>query len=232
MGALFEGFELIGSRPSARVPRLFQASLVAIDSSLIRAVDIVLSSALLIVLAPLLLVIMIAVRVEDPGPIFYSHQRVGRFGREFPCLKFRSMVVGADTRLDEILAQDSRLRMEWFIDRKLRSDPRVTRVGAFLRRSSLDELPQIINVLRGEMSLVGPRPIVPSEVPKYGRYIANYCSVRPGMTGLWQISGRNDVCYRRRVALDVLYTRTRSLRLYLLIMMRTPFCVLVSRGSY
>ena len=197
-----------------------------------RALDIVLSVALLVVLAPLFLLIMIAVRVEDPGPVFFLHRRIGRFGREFRCLKFRSMVVGADARLDEILAGDSRLRKEWLVDRKLRCDPRVTRIGAFLRRSSLDELPQIVNVLRGDMSIVGPRPIVSSEVPKYGRYFVNYCSVRPGMTGLWQISGRNDVCYRRRVALDVLYTRTRSLRLYLFIIMRTPFCILVSRGCY
>jgi exopolysaccharide production protein ExoY len=236
MRALLSDGEIIDSGPMGVVPQdgasaSMPAAVVA-EGLVIRALDILISLVLLVILAPLFLALMAAVRLDDPGPVFFSHRRIGQFGREFHCFKFRSMVVDADQRLHEILTQNSELHAEWVIDRKLRSDPRITRVGAFLRRSSLDELPQILNVLRGEMSLVGPRPIVASEQVLYGRYIANYHLVRPGITGLWQINGRNDVCYRRRVALDVLYTRTRSLRLYLLIMLRTPLCVLASRGCY
>ena len=133
---------------------------------------------------------------------------------------------------DRLEASDPIARLEWEKDHKLRNDPRITRLGSFLRKSSLDELPQLFNVLRGEMSLVGPRPIVDAEVVRYGRYFADYCSVRPGITGLWQISGRNDVSYRRRVALDVAFARARSRSLYVRILAGTVPSVLVRRGSY
>ena len=199
---------------------------------ILRAVDIALAALALIVLAPVLIVIAILVYCSDPGPIFFGHRRLGRGAVKFSCFKFRSMVVDAEARLRDLLAHDASARAEWALDHKLRNDPRITRIGKFLRLSSLDELPQLFNVLRGEMSLVGPRPIVDGEVHRYGRYFSNYCSVRPGITGLWQISGRNDVSYRRRVAFDVAFARTRSPSLYFRVLVMTIPSVLTSRGSY
>jgi lipopolysaccharide/colanic/teichoic acid biosynthesis glycosyltransferase len=141
------------------------------------------------------------------------------------------MVSDADVRLVQLLAESAQAREEWARDHKLRRDPRITPIGSFLRRSSLDELPQLFNVLKGEMSLVGPRPIVHSEIERYGRYFREYCRVRPGITGLWQISGRSNVSYRRRVALDVTYVRSKSLVLDIKILALTLPCVLVARGS-
>ena len=199
--------------------------------SLDRALDIVLSLSALIFLAPLLLLVALLVYIVDPGPILFGHRRLGMDGRTFRCWKFRSMVVDADARLKALLASDPVARAEWEADHKLRSDPRVTRIGHFLRKSSLDELPQFFNVLMGDMSLVGPRPIVIDEIAKYGRYFDNYCRVRPGITGLWQISGRNDVSYRRRVALDVAYVRSKSLALDMRILLLTVPRVVARRGA-
>jgi lipopolysaccharide/colanic/teichoic acid biosynthesis glycosyltransferase len=202
------------------------------DFPLGRAVDVILSVSALIFLAPLLLLVAAIVYLVDPGPVLFGHLRVGKDGRCFRCWKFRSMVVDADVRLRELLDRDPGARAEWERDHKLRDDPRITPIGQFLRKSSLDELPQFFNVLTGEMSLVGPRPIVSEEIAKYGRYFANYCRVRPGITGLWQISGRNDISYRRRVAIDVAYVRSKSLALDLGILLRTVPCVVTRRGSY
>lgn len=168
----------------------------------------------------------------DGGRVFFAHERVGRGGRPFPCLKFRSMTPDAAQRLEALLASDPQACAEWGRDHKLRNDPRVTRVGAFLRRSSLDELPQLFNILIGDMSLVGPRPIVADEIAKYGVHYRHYCAVRPGLTGLWQVSGRNDVTYRRRVVMDVAYARRRCLLLNLEILLRTVPAVVLRRGSY
>jgi len=200
--------------------------------AVVRALDVSAALMLLVLLAPLLLCIILAIVVEDSGKILFSQKRVGKDGRPFACLKFRTMVPDAEDRLAEILAADEARCAEWRTDRKLRDDPRVTRLGRILRRTSLDELPQLLNVLRGEMSLVGPRPIVPGEVPLYGRYIGSYYAVRPGLSGLWQVSGRNDVSYKRRIAFDVYYERRRSLPLYLIIIMKTPGCLLLARGCY
>lgn len=198
----------------------------------IRAIDVVASALALLLFTPLLLILAVVIYVSNPGPIIFGHVRIGRDGRRFRCLKLRSMVTDADVRLKALLASDPMAREEWARDHKLRNDPRITRIGAFLRKSSLDELPQFLNVLRGEMSLVGPRPIVDAEVPRYGRYFRDYCSVRPGITGLWQISGRNDVSYRRRVALDVAFARSRTLPLYTRILAMTVPSVLGQHGSY
>jgi exopolysaccharide production protein ExoY len=187
---------------------------------------------ILVFVAPLMITIGICVLLHDGGPMFFVHRRVGRDGIAFPCLKFRSMATDAQGRLERLLATDAQARREWEADHKLRVDPRVTGIGDFLRRSSLDELPQLFNVVRGEMSLVGPRPVVQAEAAKYGRRFDSYCSVRPGITGLWQVSGRNDVCYRERVALDVLYARRKSLALDAGILLRTVPVVLLRRGSY
>lgn len=203
-----------------------------IKLDLIRGLDVIIALTALLILAPLMLLLAAIIAIVDPGPIFFAHRRIGRGGQEFYCLKFRSMAVDAEQRLLALLASNEQAREEWARDQKLRDDPRITSIGQFLRKSSLDELPQLFNVLRGEMSLVGPRPIVQNEVNRYGRYFDHYCSVRPGITGLWQISGRNDVTYRRRVALDVTYTRLLTTKLYLRILAGTVPSVLFQRGTY
>lgn len=213
-----------GAAPAKRSSRL--------DALAVRTLDIIFASSALLFLAPLLLLVAALVYIVDPGPIFFAHRRVGRNGRSFPCLKFRSMVVDAEDRLNELLATDAEAREEWLRDFKLRNDPRITRIGHFLRKTSLDELPQFLNVVRGEMSIVGPRPIVEGEVHRYGRYFAEYMQVKPGLTGLWQVSGRNNVSYRRRVALDTSYARNRNLGLDLRILAMTVPAVLLARGSY
>lgn len=197
-----------------------------------RVTDVVFSLVGIVFLAPLMLVIAILVYVSDPGPILFGHRRIGRDARFFRCLKFRTMVVDAEARLQEMLERDTGARSEWQAEHKLRRDPRITRIGRFLRRSSLDELPQLFNVLVGDMSLVGPRPIVLEEVQRYGRHFLSYCSVRPGITGLWQVCGRNDVSYARRVAMDITYVRRKSLMLDLQIILLTLPSVLKFRGAY
>lgn len=197
-----------------------------------RVLDIVVALAALVFAAPLMLFIGIAVMVSSPGPILFRQERLGRGGRTFSCLKFRTMRIDSDTILDKLLVTDSAARAEWDRDRKLRSDPRTFAVGRFLRRTSLDELPQLINVLVGDMSIVGPRPIVAAEAVRYRRYITAYFAVRPGITGLWQVSGRNHTTYRRRIACDVAYVRARSAGNDLRIMAMTVPTVLLARGAY
>lgn len=172
------------------------------------------------------------IRLDSPGSLFYGHSRLGLNGNRFKAWKFRSMVQNADRRLAEYLEHHPELREEWERDQKLKNDPRVTRVGRFLRKTSLDELPQLWNVLRGEMSLVGPRPIVEEEVKRYGPLFALYTKVRPGLTGLWQVSGRNDTTYAERVAMDAYYVRNWSPWLDLYILARTVWVVLFGKGAY
>jgi lipopolysaccharide/colanic/teichoic acid biosynthesis glycosyltransferase len=197
-----------------------------------RVLDVLVGTVGLIFIAPLLLVLAAIVFLQDGGAPIYRQTRLGRGGRTFKCLKFRSMVPQAQARLDHLLATDARARLEWETDHKLRNDPRITPLGRFIRKTSLDELPQLFNVIVGDMSLVGPRPIVQAEAVRYGAYLEHYFKVRPGITGVWQVSGRNDVSYRRRVACDVLYARRRSLQRNLMIMAATVPAVLQSRGSY
>lgn len=214
---------------------LYQATRVSNNPPIIgkinRAIDVLLSATLLVLLLPFLLVVSLTIFLLDPGPVFFKHRRIGRNGQTFDCIKFRTMFVGAEERLAHYLANDRNLQRQWAADRKLNPDPRVTPIGRILRPTSIDELPQLINVLRGEMSLVGPRPIVGDEVPSYGRYIKNYLSVRPGLTGLWQVSGRNDTSYRRRVAMDVLYSRKVCVMLNLSILVATIPAVVLGRGA-
>jgi Undecaprenyl-phosphate galactose phosphotransferase WbaP len=195
-----------------------------------RLLDIVGALVLTLLLSPLLLVVGL-VLARQRGPIIYRHARTGRHGRTFGCLKFRTMVPNAETALRELLHQDPQLRLEWQRDQKLRHDPRITPIGRFLRRTSLDELPQLWNVLRGEMSLVGPRPVVREEWARYGRRLDSYLAAKPGVTGLWQVMGRSDSCYRRRVALDSYYVRKRTFLLDVLILLRTVVVVLRGRGA-
>jgi len=202
------------------------------DAILTRCLDIAASLGAIVILLPLLLLIVVALKLTSPGPVLFAHRRVGAGGRVFPCYKFRSMVVNSAEVLEQHLASCPLARAEWTRDQKLRNDPRITPIGRILRRTSLDEVPQIFNVLRGEMSIVGPRPIVEAEVVRYRQYIADYMSVKPGITGLWQISGRNNTTYRRRVALDTAYARSRTLALDLAIIVRTVPAVVTGSGCY
>jgi exopolysaccharide production protein ExoY len=196
-----------------------------------RILDIVITLLLLMFFGPLCLAVAICIKATSHGPVIYRQRRIGYLGQEFYCLKFRTMRHDADARLAALLQHDLLARIQWSYDHKLRHDPRITPLGKFLRRSSIDELPQLINVLQGSMSLVGPRPIVAAEIPRYGRRFVHYTAMRPGITGLWQVSGRNDTTYRRRIALDVVFARRRSLGLYGRIMMLTAPAVLLQRGS-
>jgi lipopolysaccharide/colanic/teichoic acid biosynthesis glycosyltransferase len=196
-----------------------------------RIADILLSAAVILFILPLLMTVAALVWLQDGGPPVFAQTRVGRNGRLFKCFKFRSMVQNAGERLARLLADDAQARVEWALHHKLRKDPRITALGNFLRKSSLDELPQAFNVLSGVMSLVGPRPIVPDEKERYGWRIRHYESVPPGITGLWQISGRSDVSYRRRVAMDCIYVRRRGPVLDIKILVGTVPSVLLSRGA-
>jgi len=196
-----------------------------------RIFDLVGASAAILFLSPLILTIVTFTTMSGGSPLF-RHRRVGQLGRSFNCFKFRTMVTNADEVLRNLLERDSIAREEWLRGHKLRDDPRVTPFGRLLRRTSLDELPQLWNVLRGDMSLVGPRPVVPDELRRYGKRVAIFLSARPGITGLWQISGRNDTDYRRRVALDVCYVRSRSVILDAYILLRTLRVVFHTRGAY
>ncbi len=199
--------------------------------ALSRLLDILIASLALMFFLPLFVVIAVAIKIADPGPVFFRHRRIGLGGRAFGCWKFRTMVVDAEARLDKILLTDPAAAREWAEHQKITDDPRVTRLGNFLRRSSLDELPQFFNVLMGEMSIVGPRPIVETEAARYGQHFALYCRVRPGITGLWQISGRSDIHYFERVLLDVRYVSSRSMLRDLRIIVLTVPSVLAARGS-
>jgi exopolysaccharide production protein ExoY len=197
-----------------------------------RALDILGAGIGLVLLSPFFLIVALMVRA-DGGPAFFAHQRVGRGGKLFGCLKFRSMVIDSQARLEALLANDPGARAEWEATRKLKNDPRITRIGRFLRSTSLDELPQLINVLLGEMSLVGPRPVQEAEIDRYyGASAAHYMAVRPGITGLWQVSGRSETSYESRVALDVAYVSRPSMIADLTILLRTPVAVLSRRGAH
>ncbi|GMV67762.1 MAG: hypothetical protein AMXMBFR76_02010 [Pseudomonadota bacterium] len=196
-----------------------------------RAFDMVGALTLLLVLSPLLAVVAVAVRLSGPR-VFFAHSRVGEGGRIFPCYKFRTMVPDAQRVLDRLLEERPELRDEWQREFKLKDDPRVTRVGRFLRKYSLDELPQFWNVLRGDMSLVGPRPITVDELDRYGRHAYVYLATRPGVTGLWQVSGRSDLDYDHRIRLDREYVERRCLSLDLAIAFKTAWVVLRRKGAY
>jgi exopolysaccharide production protein ExoY len=195
-----------------------------------RFLDIIIASIALLFFVPVVTLIIVALYLQDGRPLLFRQPRVGRGGKLFGCLKFRTMARDADTRLSELLAGDPESRAEWSLKQKLRNDPRVHRVGLFLRRSSLDELPQLINVLNGEMSLVGPRPIMPQQAELHGDALAAYSSVRPGLTGLWQVSGRNELSYERRVALDRKYIADLRAVGDLRILLKTIKVVLIGSG--
>ncbi len=200
--------------------------------SIKRVFDIVWASVMTIFALPFALAIALAIVLESGGPVFFAHTRIGKGDRLFGMWKFRSMVVGADAVLAEYLNKSPEHSSEWMRTRKLKQDPRVTRVGRMLRRFSLDELPQLWNVLRGEMSMVGPRPIVEEEIPEYGPAYALYSQVSPGLTGVWQVSGRNDIGYGERSQLDSEYIRGWTVRLDLMLLLKTVRAVIYGHGAY
>ena len=185
-----------------------------------------------LLISPLLIATVVLIRLDSAGPAFYGHRRLGAGGKHFHCWKFRTMHINAEQLLDSFLQSNPDLRAEWEQNFKLRNDPRVTRIGRFLRKTSLDELPQLWNVLRGEMSLVGPRPIVDAEVPRYGTAYEMYQRITPGISGFWQVSGRSDTDYPERVRLDAYYVRNWSVWLDIVILARTVRTVVLGRGAY
>lgn len=197
-----------------------------------RAFDFVGAFILILFFLPFMLLVAIALLIADGRPILFSHSRIGRNGVPFGCLKFRTMLRSSDHLLQDRLRTDPAACAEWLVCRKLKNDPRVHPVGKFLRRTSLDELPQLFNVLAGQMSLVGPRPVIRAEMREYGHRDGCYLSLRPGITGLWQVSGRSDTTYRERVDLDERYFNEQSLLLDVRILFRTLLVVLMARGAY
>jgi Undecaprenyl-phosphate galactose phosphotransferase WbaP len=226
----FQGMMFSGSttKPARDIPtswNMFKATNLKIVA------DLLMTVCLLVMLAPVMIGIAVLVAL-DGGPVLYKHMRVGKGGQRFYCLKFRSMVVSADDALAARLAGDPESKEEWLLTQKLKNDPRVTKVGHFLRATSLDELPQLFNVLRLEMSLVGPRPIVENELARYGRHIDYYLRTRPGLTGLWQVNGRSDTSYGRRVALDAWYVKSWRFWRDIGILFRTVPVVILRRGAH
>ena len=226
--------ELVAAPPSSLPALTLVRRQSRLGRSLKRSGDVVFSAAVLGLGSPLFLLLAILVKLSSPGPVFYVQKRVGRGYRSFGCIKFRTMRPDADAVLAQVLERSPEMRAEFERDFKLRNDPRITPIGRFLRRSSLDELPQFLNVLRGEMSVVGPRPIVNKEIARYGDYMDEVLAVRPGLTGLWQVSGRNNLSYPKRVRLDLAYARGRSFLLDLAIILRTFGVLLLpmDRGAY
>lgn len=226
--------EPIADRPPKRSDTIASAigRVQGPESQLARIRDIVCALALIILLLPVLVLLVALVIICDPGPAIFAHVRIGKNGRPFKCYKLRSMYCDAEQRLVELLARNPGMRREWEASYKLANDPRVTPLGGFLRSSSLDELPQLFNVLAGSMTLVGPRPVVEDELRYYGRYAPSYLQVKPGLTGLWQVTGRCEVSYRRRVATDRLYARRKSHLLDFQILLATVPAVLARKGAW
>ena len=197
-----------------------------------RFMDICIVLFLSILFFPLLLFVIIAIKLGSPGPLLYSHERVGKNGRHFRAYKFRSMVINADEILRELLTHDKKAREEWEQNQKLKNDPRITGIGRIIRKTSLDEVPQFINILKGEMSLIGPRPIVDSEIKKYGEDFHRIFSIKPGLTGLWQVSGRSNTNYSDRVSHDTYYLQSWSVWLDIWIICRTIGVIIRGKGAY
>jgi exopolysaccharide production protein ExoY len=199
--------------------------------SLKRATDLALAAPILLLVGPLMLVAALAVKFQDGGPVMFAQLRVGHAGRLFWCLKFRTMIVDAERRMETLLREDPEAARQWGEKQKLLHDPRVTPIGRILRATSVDELPQLFNVLLGDMSLVGPRPILPTQIEAYGEAYSRYCIARPGITGLWQVSGRNEASFCRRSELDEAYLRAWSLVNDLALLIRTAGVVATGRGA-
>jgi lipopolysaccharide/colanic/teichoic acid biosynthesis glycosyltransferase len=196
-----------------------------------RLFDIIFSLSVLVFCAPIYAILAVCMICTSSGSIFYIQERVGKNHRRFGCIKFRTMIPNADRVLDEMMAQSVDLRQEFSENFKLKQDPRITKVGRFLRTTNLDEFPQFINVLKGEMSVVGPRPLVPEEIERYGTQIDRVLTIRPGVTGLWQVSGRNDIPYAQRIRIDVSYVKRRNLWLDLRIILKTLLLTVITKNN-
>ncbi|GAB5458896.1 MAG: hypothetical protein Hens3KO_19260 [Henriciella sp.] len=228
------GFRIIGESGQVEAPpspTQYRVDYQATGYPFKRAFDICFSLLALIFVAPLILVVAMIVRLHDGGPAFYSQKRVGKDGRTFNFYKLRSMVVDSQAQLEALMARDPEARREYTETHKLRNDPRITPIGKFIRKSSIDELPQLWNILIGDMSVVGPRPVEEFETYRYGDDYKHYCSGAPGLTGLWQISGRNDISFQQRVDLDVHYVKNQSLSGDIFIILKTVPAVLKSSGA-
>ena len=227
-------FEVISKGPSSLPALEIIRNQSRYGRTLKRIGDVIFSLLVLTLGSPIFILIGILVKLSSPGSIFYIQKRVGRNYREFGCIKFRTMYKNADELLPNLLEKYPLMRQEFEKDFKLRHDPRITKLGRFLRRSSLDELPQFFNVLKGEMSVVGPRPIVSNEINKYSVFMEEVISVRPGLTGLWQVSGRNNLSYKKRVELDLVYARNRNFILDLEIILLTLGVLIfpMDRGAF
>jgi exopolysaccharide production protein ExoY len=197
-----------------------------------RSMDVFLAISGILLLAPLLIICYFATVLTSPGPALFRHRRVGFNGKYFDCLKFRTMVTDAPERLRRLLESDAMAAAEWAASRKLKNDPRVTAIGAILRKSSLDELPQLFNVLRGDMSIVGPRPVTDEELERYSTSVGAYLACRPGITGLWQVSGRSSTTYDKRVVCDTFYAHNWSIALDAKILIVTLPSLLASDSAY
>lgn len=197
-----------------------------------RGIDLVLSIGGGLCLLPFLLFIGLVVAIDNNGSVIFAHRRIGKDGRAFNCYKFQTMIPNAQEALEEYLSSNQSAQKEWKENFKLMNDPRVTRLGLFLRKTSLDELPQLWNVVKGEMSLVGPRPIVAKEIKYYGDNFKEYAMCKPGITGIWQVSGRSDTTYEERVAMDTWYARNRTNILDLKYLCKTVKIVLLGKGAY
>jgi Undecaprenyl-phosphate galactose phosphotransferase WbaP len=219
------------SSDSFLVPRIVNLRDVP-KNSMARVLDIFLILLAAPYIALAILILMFLIKWDSRGPVFYAQARIGRNGRKFKVYKFRTMVQNADQLLQTYLDESPELKAEWLAIHKLKNDPRITRVGAIVRKFSLDELPQLWNILIGDMSLVGPRPIFDSDIETYGKSFELYKQVRPGLTGLWQVSGRSDTTFKRRVELDEYYILNRSLKLDIQILLKTVSVVLGSKGAY
>lgn len=219
---------------SSHTPRgyLSHARTPPVGGDLKRIVDICLALIAIVILSPILVLCVLAVGLTSPGPILFRHRRVGFQGRHFDCLKFTSMVPDGDKRLDAYLTANPEAMKEWKAKRKLRNDPRITPIGSILRKTSLDELPQLLNVLKGDMSMVGPRPVIDAELVRYSERRSAYLACRPGITGLWQVNGRSSTTYRKRVACDTHYAKNWSFAMDVKIIARTLQVLLESENSY
>lgn len=221
-----------GLGPVLQGDRRISRSLQSLDGELFkRLFDILFSLSVLILFAPVYLLLAFSIALSSSGPIFYVQERVGKNRKKFYCLKFRTMVENADDILLEIMENSPHLRQEFEDNFKLKQDPRITWIGRFLRMTSLDEFPQFWNVLKGDMSVVGPRPLVEEELPRYGRHINKILTIRPGITGLWQVSGRNDIPYPRRVQIDLYYANDKNLWMDMWILFKTIGVVIFPKNN-
>ena len=203
-----------------------------VDKRIKTIFDYIVSYSSVLILSPFFILLYCLVYIDTKGKPLFKQRRIGQNGKSFNIYKFRTMVINSDEVLQDLLDNNPEIRDEWEKDFKLKDDPRSTKLGNFLRKTSLDELPQLINVLQGKMSLVGPRPIIDKEIPKYGEYFEYFKAVKPGITGLWQVSGRNDIDYDERVQLDVWYVRNWSVDIDFIILIKTVVVVLSRKGSY